>query len=370
MPVKRLLKRSAAILVALCLITGIAVPAAASEGRATLMLIGDNLAEGTSNRREILQSRLELALISGHKMSYDDGLAPDLWAIPEIDMADELGITRGTVYNQFRQPITRLAFAQLAVQTMSIMSGYSVSDIRTLAQYGQSFSDCNDPDVRVCNYLRIIDGYPDGSFKPNDAITRQAAAKILVQMAEAVGFYAIAPGIDFADTKGLWGERQIDRVSSYVNIYHNNTVVMEGVGGGRFDPNGSYTRQQAVVTMYRLVGAVTSFYINGYESDYIKPGVYTQNYSSGYSPILYLYEDSTFTMEVNLYEGTGWIDGIYYRSEDTVNFRVYNRNFSGFMGDDVDKFNMIVEPDGSLIYQGSPIGVTDVGSKFEVTMYY
>jgi len=118
------------------------------------------------------------------------------------------------------------------------------------------------------------------------------------------------------------------------------------------------------------VGAVTSFYINGYESDYIKPGVYTQNYSSGYSPILYLYEDSTFTMEVNLYEGTAWIDGIYYRSEDTVSFRVYNRNFSGFMGDDVDKFNMIVEPDGSLIYQGSPIGVTDVGSKFEVTMYY
>ena len=52
-----------------------------------------------------------------------------------------------------------------------------------------------------------------------------------------------------------------------------------------------------------------------------------------------LYEDFTFSMTVNLYEGWGNITGGYYISGDgTICCTVYDKDFWGFAGDDLQSF--------------------------------
>lgn len=54
-----------------------------------------------------------------------------------------------------------------------------------------------------------------------------------------------------------------------------------------------------------------------------------------------LYEDFTFSMTVNLYEGWGNITGGYYISGDgTICCTVYDKDFWGFAGDDLQSFKL------------------------------
>ena len=77
---------------------------------------------------------------------------------------------------------------------------------------------------------------------------------MLKQAAEAVGaplsVEGTLPYLDEADIASyareavLWASRQTDLQSG--------KPVMQGVGQGRFDPLGQYTREQAVLTVLRL----------------------------------------------------------------------------------------------------------------------
>ncbi len=54
-----------------------------------------------------------------------------------------------------------------------------------------------------------------------------------------------------ADTFADWGKDGIAFISSLADPTTDNKV-MQGTGGGHFTPLGTYTREQAIVTMYRL----------------------------------------------------------------------------------------------------------------------
>lgn len=84
-----------------------------------------------------------------------------------------------------------------------------------------------------------------------------------------------------------------------------------------------------------------------------------------YQSTLTLYPDGQFDMLVNLYEGMGNIYGAYiYLGDDIVEFYIYDRNFSGFLGDDVVYFNMQIS-DNKLIYSSSDfIGYVSKGMEF------
>ena len=80
---------------------------------------------------------------------------------------------------------------------------------------------------------------------------------MLKQAAEAVGAPVSAQGdllyldaaniADYAREAVLWAGRSVDLQSG--------KPVMQGVGQGRFDPLGQYTREQAVLTVLRLFRA-------------------------------------------------------------------------------------------------------------------
>lgn len=90
----------------------------------------------------------------------------------------------------------------------------------------------------------IITGYPDGSFGPNDPLTRQQLAAILWRYA---GSPAAEPGQDFAD------ETSIAAYAAAAVDWARAVGVIGGKDGNRFDPGGSATRAQAAVILHRYM---------------------------------------------------------------------------------------------------------------------
>ena len=76
-----------------------------------------------------------------------------------------------------------------------------------------------------------------------------------------------------------------------------------------------------------------------------------------------LYLDGTFLMRVNLYEGYGFLSGVYEGTSTGFCFVVTDIGVYGFLGDDVERFEMIVT-DSGLQYKGDDIGTTYDGVIF------
>jgi hypothetical protein len=91
----------------------------------------------------------------------------------------------------------------------------------------------------------------EGRFDPAGTLTREPAAAMLSRAAKVVGFAGTNPAsVPFADAGRIsaWATEGVHFVAS--------AGVMQGTGGNEFSPQGLYTRQQAYITMYRLLRAV------------------------------------------------------------------------------------------------------------------
>ena len=94
----------------------------------------------------------------------------------------------------------------------------------------------------------IVGGFDDGTFRPNANLTRE-------QMAKAMAIYIDVSGVKmprettapsaFSDEKKVaaWARE-------YVEVLRRAGIV-NGVGGGRFAPNGTITRQEAATMIAR-----------------------------------------------------------------------------------------------------------------------
>lgn len=82
-------------------------------------------------------------------------------------------------------------------------------------------------------------GYPDGSFRPAEQITRAEVAQMILQFEESAE--KTAP---FSDTDGHWAKAAIDRAYASGNI--------DGYPDGSFRPDENITRAEAAKIMNRL----------------------------------------------------------------------------------------------------------------------
>lgn len=115
----------------------------------------------------------------------------------------------------------------------------------------------------------VINGNPDGTFKPNDNITR----------AEFVKLVATAMGLSVSSGSTAFGDVSADSwYAPYVAAVFNQGIV-NGDEYGNFNPEANITRQDMVTMLYRAVGAESgnvsgiSFTDSGRISDYAKTAV-------------------------------------------------------------------------------------------------
>lgn len=123
------------------------------------------------------------------------------------------------------------------------------------ATFAANFADTTNlskdaqADIIKLNALNIINGYPDGTFKPDKTITRAEFAKIAVILAgmeKSADVLANSPS-QFTDVKtGVW-------YTGWVNLAASQGYV-KGYTDGTFRPNAEITNAQVVTVLLRVLG--------------------------------------------------------------------------------------------------------------------
>jgi hypothetical protein len=111
--------------------------------------------------------------------------------------------------------------------------------------------------------LGLFNGYPDGSFLPDQNVTRAQYVTVLYRMA---GSPAVAAEAPFTDIAGQSQEFRTAIAWGYENGYLN------GKGEGVFDPNGPVTRQEAMKILFGYSGGVSGMEL-----------MFTADYDAGFA---------------------------------------------------------------------------------------
>ncbi|MBE6070101.1 MAG: S-layer homology domain-containing protein [Clostridium lundense] len=177
------------------------------------------------------------------------------WAAEEVAAAIAAGLVPDELQGGYQQNITRAEFCRLMVRLVSTALEANMKGIMSdkgLLEYG-IFSDAgDDEDILTAYAMGIVNGFPDGTFRPNDSITREQAATMLARAAVFMDMTAGTP-IAFADADSFsaWAVDGIAFVSGLVDPI-SGKAVMSGTGENRFSPAAFYTREQAILTAVRL----------------------------------------------------------------------------------------------------------------------
>ena len=102
--------------------------------------------------------------------------------------------------------------------------------------------------VQMCAKAGIVAGYPDGSFKPNQAVTRAEFFKMVAMLYSDTLNTPITGGI-FKDINGHWAEK-------YINLLQKLGIVKGDNGSAR--PNDNLTRGETAAVMNRILGRVVN----------------------------------------------------------------------------------------------------------------
>ncbi|HHT46590.1 MAG TPA: S-layer homology domain-containing protein, partial [Firmicutes bacterium] len=160
------------------------------------------------------------------------------WAEQQIVEWQEKGLAGGYPDGTFRpdDPVSRaefVVFVNRAFEIPAVSDGAVFSDVPETSWFYKAVSSAVE--------AGIVSGYPDGTFRPQDTITRQEAAVVL--------FRLLAPGAGDAGTykdSGVisdWAEGAVKAISA--------AGIMSGYPDGTFRPQNSITRAETIVTLER-----------------------------------------------------------------------------------------------------------------------
>jgi hypothetical protein len=166
------------------------------------------------------------------------------WAEADICAAAKLGIVEGVDMNRFAPDIavTRTEFAVMLVRTLQVpireqAASKAFSDQTSIPQWARSA-------IYTGLAEGMFDGYPDGTFRPEQTIIRIELAAMLSKAMK----WEISEDkeVSFADQASI-----PDWAQSYVASAYEEGL-MQGRSGDLFVPLGVTTRAEAAVVLLRL----------------------------------------------------------------------------------------------------------------------
>ena len=168
---------------------------------------------------------------------------PSPWAVEQVSAAIEAGLVPESLQSKYTQTATRAEFCALAVELYETVTGKEITQRAT-------FSDTSDVNVQKMAGIGVINGIGGNKFNPNGELTREQAATILVRLADALGRPLPEGTAAFSDNASIssWALESVGRAKA--------GGIMDGIGNNTFSPQGAYTREQSIMTAYRLFETV------------------------------------------------------------------------------------------------------------------
>ncbi|SFB37053.1 S-layer homology domain-containing protein [Cohnella sp. OV330] len=136
--------------------------------------------------------------------------------------------------------LTRAQIATIVARLGADSSG--TSDGQSKSYKDVAASHWAAADIAAVGKLGLMNGYADGTFRPDQPVTRAEMAALAVKLAQPSG----TPGAGFGDTAGSWAEAAIKQAQGAGWI--------GGYGDGSFRPGQALTRAEAVTMLNRVLG--------------------------------------------------------------------------------------------------------------------
>lgn len=177
---------------------------------------------------------------------------PDVLFDGEVEEAISRKLVPHYMQYGYNKNITRRDFTALIISLIEIKSGMDINTFlakRNIYTENNPFIDINDNKMEIlaANKLGIVHGIGNCRFNPDAEITRQEVAAMLERVAETfVKEMDILKSIEYADK-----DKVKDWAVSGVNFASSNSL-MTGRDERFFNPNGKYTKQEAITTILRL----------------------------------------------------------------------------------------------------------------------
>jgi len=182
------------------------------------------------------------------KKSFND--ISNHWAKADIELLASKLIVSGTTDTSFQpnNDITRAEFAALLVRSLGL----------TPVQTKSTFKDVKDSDwfagtIGAAVKAKLVSGYEDGTFRPNDRITREQMAVMIARAISAAG-----KTVDMASNQDQLLAKFNDKaaISEWAKASISQSVqsgIISGMTTTTFDPSANASRAQAVVMLKRML---------------------------------------------------------------------------------------------------------------------
>lgn len=168
--------------------------------------------------------------------------ASHAWAKDNIELLAGAGILNGIDGTHFepQRGVTRAEFVSMLARALNLdtkIAGNTVfKDVKADAWYAGA--------IQTVSGKNIITGYEDGTFRPNNTITRQEMAVILTR---ALKLPPADKAYDFKDLNKIssWSKDSVYSAVSY--------GLLKGFEDGTFKPADAASRAQCAVIIYRIL---------------------------------------------------------------------------------------------------------------------
>ncbi|NBD23022.1 S-layer homology domain-containing protein [Paenibacillus glycinis] len=181
--------------------------------------------------------KLEQALAEPAEVSYGD-VSPSSWSSDAIKLATKIGFVKGYADGSFhpKASITRAEFASMLANALGLQAA---ADTATFADAEKHWALKS---IQALKSYDFIDGYGDGTFRPNQPITR---AEIVTILAKVIDFGQAARTSSFKDVDNHWAVKNIEAVAE--------AGVVKGRNDHTFAPNEQASREESVTLILRAL---------------------------------------------------------------------------------------------------------------------
>lgn len=178
------------------------------------------------------------------------------WFSPSLNEMELLDLIPASFDGKdLSQDVTRGEMCELAVWAMEKIMEYSIEPERT-----DYFSDTSEDYIVKAYELGIVSGYPDGTFRPNNKLTRQEFFQIIENFCNAAAYLPEADGsylAQFQDAADVayWAKEaaQVCVKCGYVTGVNNDGVLT-------LEPEGYASRQEAMAMFLRAYKSLNEYY--------------------------------------------------------------------------------------------------------------
>lgn len=218
------------------------VPRVGYQGTVTLTY------NGTDSQNRTYQGQVRIVVSPNTASSYFTDLSYGYgWAAPAVDFLYESGVVNGTGAGQYSpgRAITRGSFLAMVDRALSLprTSQRYFPDVPTNSYYADA--------IQAAYGLGIVDGYSDGTFRPDAPLTRAAASAILYRAMQAVGW-----SIGAENTALLSAYPDGASVPAYARGALSVLLqagILTGTSAGKLEPGRIMTRAEMAVVLARAL---------------------------------------------------------------------------------------------------------------------